>query len=1349
MDEKNSTDSSVLRMALRTGRVSAAQVDQCIADREAGARREGRPPSTLATLLVAKGFLSEAALGELLAAVRDAIDDPAAAQDPSGLGDELFGRRLVAHGLASPEQVDDALGAQARLRPHGVAIRLGELLVGRGVLTSEQVKDALALQDKTILVCPRCSRSFNVRGHAPGREVPCPTCGGPLAAPAPGGTIRVSGSSPDLQPLGPQLRAPGAPGAADATGGGVKPSPRQVPKSPSDVAPTLVVGEAPVPPTPPRTEPATRIGGPAPGEGGAPPSPSSPAGPAVPATLRRSAAPGPSREDASSPESDPTVVRAEDSPALRPGGQPAAAAGIPFGRYRLLKELGRGGMGVVHMAWDGELKRVVALKTLLASWGGTGEDVARFQREARAAARLRHPNVVQVHDVGAWEGRHYFTMDFIQGESLAVAMDKLPPRRFLEILRDVALALHAAHEAGVVHRDVKPANILLDGAGRPYVTDFGLAKEVRQEGASRLTVSGAIMGTPQYMAPEQADGRSADIGPRTDVWSLGVLLYAQLAGRMPFDGDTLMAILHAIASKDPELPSRVHAPGERRRAVHRDLETVCLKCLERDPARRYASAEALAADLGRFLDGEPILARPVSLTERVVRRALKHRKVLLPIAAALLAAAGFGVYAWRAGGERARAVEEAASSKRSEATTSAEAEADRFLLQAEGLWREAKVLLYRTDVPIERYHEKLRSAMDVYERASARAPRYGWIYESRGRLRIQAKELNGAQEDLERAAALLGAERGKAARRSLGRVYLEQSFELTFDSKEEADRVARKEEADRWRARALVELEASSGEIEWRGTAEEGENARRLADGFAALSRGDAARAEAVFREGLEKSNDEECAWALSLVPGPRDATDWPSRALGMRPRYARAYLARARVHLRKSEHDAAIADAEEVLKLTPRDGHAFLVRGVARHYKADVEGAVADYGRALELEPRLAFAYTSRAAARSGKRDFDGAIADLTEALKLLPAFGMAYVRRGDARRQKGEREAAFSDYAEGIRLSPHDGTAFLYRGIARAAEGDAGGAIADYTEAIRLSPLDRTGYYYRGTARYKQGELEGAIADYTEVLKLDPDYADAYQGRSVARYLKGEYDASMADARELLRLNPRSVMAHLGLAHDLWAKRDVDGAIVECTEALRLNPREARALYSRGVARKAKGDLVGAIADQGEALRIDPKYSAAFVARAEARAAKGELEGAIADFGEAIRLDPREPGAYVGRARARADRKDLDGGISDCTEALRLNPRLAEAYFNRGKWRGVRREFEGAFADLDEAIRLAPANAEFYGVRGFLRKARGDVGGAASDFKEVLRLTPADSSDRGELEELLRSFSGAGSKR
>ena len=311
------------------------------------------------------------------------------------------------------------------------------------------------------------------------------------------------------------------------------------------------------------------------------------------------------------------------------------------GDYELLEEIARGGMGVVYRARQSSLKRIVAVKMIRSGEFAGEAEVKRFSAEAEAAANLKHPNIVAIHEIGEHDGRHYFSMDYIEGKNLAQVCGGQPvaAQQAAEWLKTIAEAVQFAHQRGVLHRDLKPQNILVDAEGRPHVTDFGLAKDLH--GDSGVTQTGAVMGSPSYMAPEQARGRNDLFGPASDVYSLGAVLYELLTGRAPFRGGSAMETLHRVANDEPARPRSLNqnAPA--------DLETICLKCLEKDPLRRYPTARALAEDVGRFLAGDPVEARPAGAVRRAVSWARRHRHLMTAAVSALvLGLAGLAYGLW-------------------------------------------------------------------------------------------------------------------------------------------------------------------------------------------------------------------------------------------------------------------------------------------------------------------------------------------------------------------------------------------------------------------------------------------------------------------------------------------------------------------------------------------------------------------------------------------------------------------------------------------------------------------------------------------------------------------------------
>jgi tRNA A-37 threonylcarbamoyl transferase component Bud32 len=389
----------------------------------------------------------------------------------------------------------------------------------------------------------------------------------------------------------------------------------------------------------------------------------------------------------------PHLERFADAEDLMVSAQPALAESSPDAPdgYELLGVIGHGGMGVVYKARHRNLGRVVALKMILSGPRANTLEVGRFRNEASTAASLQHPGVVAVHDFGEHEGSPYFTMDFIDGPSLAevVRHNALPAEQAGRYLLAVAEAVAHVHGRGVLHRDLKPANILVGPDDQPRVTDFGLARCLEKESTPGLTVSGQLVGTPSYMAPEQACGQHHLVGERTDVYSLGAVLYECLTGRPPFKAATLMDTLRQVVDDEPVAPRRLNAK------VPADLETICLKCLQKEAGRRYASAGALAEDLRRFQAGEPIVARPVGRLARGWRWCRRNPAVAsLLLAVFLSMAVGTGVaWAFALQADQARQAEtlraqEVLQARQSEAARAeqairAEAETDKERLRTE------------------------------------------------------------------------------------------------------------------------------------------------------------------------------------------------------------------------------------------------------------------------------------------------------------------------------------------------------------------------------------------------------------------------------------------------------------------------------------------------------------------------------------------------------------------------------------------------------------------------------------------------------------------------------------------
>jgi len=345
-----------------------------------------------------------------------------------------------------------------------------------------------------------------------------------------------------------------------------------------------------------------------------------------------------------------------------PGGACASAAPLlAFNDYELLEEIARGGMGVVYRARQISLNRPVAIKLMLGGHLANAADMKRFRAEAETAAQLHHPTIVAIHEVGDHEGQPFFSMELVAGRNLAqvVRDEPLPARKAAAYLKTIAEAVQYAHSRGVLHRDLKPSNILIDEHDQPRITDFGLAK--RLQGDASLTITGQVLGSPSFIPPEQAAGQKDAVGPASDVYSLGAILYQLLTGRPPFVAETMTQTLRMVAENEPVSPRLLNA------SVPRDLETICLKCLEKRPSHRYPSAQALSEDLNRFLNHEPTHARPVSLALKVHRWCVRNKPLAIAgtaiLTLLLVVAIGSPIAAIRINRERRQAQEEAAKSR--------------------------------------------------------------------------------------------------------------------------------------------------------------------------------------------------------------------------------------------------------------------------------------------------------------------------------------------------------------------------------------------------------------------------------------------------------------------------------------------------------------------------------------------------------------------------------------------------------------------------------------------------------------------------------------------------------------
>lgn len=827
--------------------------------------------------------------------------------------------------------------------------------------------------------------------------------------------------------------------------------------------------------------------------------------------------------------------------------------------YQVLSELGRGGMGVVYKARHNRLKRFVALKMIVAGAYAGPHLQTRIRTEAEAAARLQHPNIVQIYEVGDHETLPFLALEFVDGGSLEqkASRQALPPHEAARLVEALAHAIHHAHQHGILHRDLKPSNILLMADGTPKVTDFGLAKLLDAEAGP--TPTEAFLGTPSYMSPEQAAGNTRGAGVPADVYGLGAILYALLTGGPPFQGTTLLNTLDKVRNEEPVPPARLQ------KGLSRDLESICLRCLEKEPARRYASAEALADDLRRFREGRPIQARPIGRARRLWRFARRRpaliAKAVVGVALLCLTATSFWYVRVSDQLERHRAEDRFGQFTRlrdealfygqlalDQGTFFTGAERESSLKKAESAARKALTLAgVGAEGEIRPFHPSFGDA----RRSEVAADCYALLF-------IVA-------EAQSQQAGLAPQQRCRAALQTLDR-----AGQLGLDTRA----------YHLQRAFFLKQL----------GEAEEARKERDQADILSPQSLLD------YFLHGEE--NYRKGAWAAARA-------DF-NRALAMQPAHFWSQFFLAVCHLRLGQWEAARAgfnaclirrtdfiwthlfrgfaneklgafreaeeDFENAFRLDPDDDARYtllLTRGVLRFQQKQLEQAADDFRSAIALRPKQYNAYANLAWVHLARGEFEKAAEQVELATRLHPpplvALGY-HLERARRLCQAGKPVEALADCDAALRVAPDNPLAhgvrarsllgleryreaelaydaylrqggeqtvdiFRGRGLARMKRGRYPEAVDDYTRALERSP-DAEIHLHRGWAYFFSDSWKLALRDFEKAIEMDADQKDAYIGRGLSLVMLGRYRSAVTDAEEALRRKPRSTEMMFNIA-------------------------------------------------------------------------------------------------------------------------------------------------------------------------------------------------------------------------
>jgi tetratricopeptide (TPR) repeat protein len=969
----------------------------------------------------------------------------------------------------------------------------------------------------------------------------------------------------------------------------------------------------------------------------------------------------------------------------RPPAQPAATLDEPIregpgaavGPYKLLEQIGEGGFGVVFMAEQTQpVRRKVALKVLKPGMD-TRQVVARFEAERQALALMDHPNIAHVFDGGETaSGRPYFVMELVRGVPITAFCDRnhLMVRERLELFVQVCQAVQHAHQKGVIHRDLKPSNVLVtlhDDKAVVKVIDFGIAKAAGQRLTEKtlFTNFAQMIGTPLYMSPEQAQLSGLDVDTRSDVYSLGVLLYELLTGKTPFDQERFKEVgfdemRRIIREEEPPRPStRISTLGQAAATVSTDrrsdpkqlsrlcrgeLDWIVMKCLEKDRNRRYESASAFAADVQRYLNDEPVQACPPSAGYRLGKFVRRNKRSLAMAACIFLALAAIsGAIGWAVrdkgareeGLERDRRAREEALDQAVETTLN-----ETGLLMDEGKWAEALAAVERA--------EKLLAA-------AGRTGRPLRLLTLRNELSM-AQRLEDIYFGLKREATSSLILSGAKGTKLVSESRPDSSEEEFFWGREQDARFAREFREFGIAVEVLTPPEASARIAhtsiraalvqaldEWaamrkRGRGDQDEFWKKLVE---IARRADADGWRNQFRQALLRRDRpalEKLAAAVpidTVPPATAYLLGHALRDLGAVDR-AVAVLRQAHRHhpedfwlndalgwfnqdaFRPPRYDEALRYYSMAVAVRPRNvaPHQAVARLLAA--QGALEEAIAEYSKALELDRRNRGLLMERARAYHNFHQYEKALADFSKVIELDPKSALAWTSRGSTYNALKQWDKAIADHSKAIDLDPKLAWAWRERGWTYNALKQWDKAIADFSEAIELDPKLAVAWVDRGNSFNGLGEFDKAIADCSKAIELEPKNAVAWYNRAFSFDRLRQWDKAIADSSKAIELDSKLAWAWYYRGWCYSELKQWDKAIADYSKAIELEPKNAELWHQRGHSFNGLGEFDKAIADSSKAIELDPKHWGAWQIRGITYAELGQWQKAARDLATATEL-------------------------------------------------------------------------------------------------------------------------------
>ncbi len=1046
----------------------------------------------------------------------------------------------------------------------------------------------------------------------------------------------------------------------------------------------------------------------------------------------------------------------DDSYPLDRKGRVDATPVSVIANYEILGVLGRGAVGVVYKARQIGLNRLVALKMLLAGSHAGQRELMRFRTEAEAVARLRHPNIVQVYEVGEHEGLPFFSLEFIEGGSLHQKTDgkPLPPRVAAEIVEALARAMHYAHERNIIHRDLKPANILLTSDGIPKITDFGLAKRLEQTDESSKTRTGTLMGTPSYMSPEQAAGRTRDIGPLSDQYALGAILYELLTGRPPFLGATLLETVQQVRTQEPVRPTLLQA------TTPHDLEVICLKCLQKEQSKRYANASELADDLRHFLKGEPIRARPVSLVERSWRWCRRNRRL-----AALYAAVSvlLVMFAISGGGLSVRILRENQAVLRIRELAEQRME-QAALAVSGGDVRRAKGLLQWTD-PLWEHAPDLSEQRDRWSKLEESIDNYGQFKD------LLDKALFAYQFGLRNSPAQM--KQGQEYCRELLALYdaIEQKRIPWPDLNDEQEKLFKDGVFDMFLLAALIESEldknsaasdqqrqAAQKAIDWLnradqilprmktlythrsgfyyilGNREAADADLRLAKslqpesavdhfwhGYAEHVRGEGARSRGETAKAHEHYRLEIPEYAALLQQRPDHFWGWLSWAI-------------AKVQL--GELQDALIGFTKCIQLRPDFSWPYNNRGTTHLRLKQYKQAIADYTAALERNPNYVSARSDRAAAYLKQNEIDKAIQDCNQVLQQDAGYAAAYLHRAECYLRHKQYEDALADCLRVLELNQYREDAHLKR-VAIYENMKRAGDDPRYKRAVAADRQKALEFYHRAKQHASRGEYPQALADYTVTLELFPHGFEPTCERALLYWLHlKDFDAALSDSQDLVKFWKKKTEGYLYRALIHLGRRQYSLALEELEAVLSRQPGNLEALWGMAQIYLWQGKAKEALALVNPVVEKLPTGDATVLnLRGDIYRYVGQLDSAAKDYRRLMELRPEILESYVSLALVYCKQGEPGKARQCLDQMVEANPKSAAAYLWRGRFLRDQGLFEEAWKDSEQAARCDTAPVLPKLLQASITAARGDAPGAVTAAEHALSNATQNSRDDGKV--------------